>query len=377
MNFNYSKQRIPLADPHGDSLELRERILSAITTVIDSGSYILGKEVSAFEAEVGSRLGVSGAVGVGCGTDALVLALLALGIRPGDEVITVSHTSGATVAAIQMIGAVPVLVDVRDDTYCMDSKAVDAAISPRTKAVLPVHLYGHPADMVEICASSRKTGVPVVEDCAQAHDASIDGRPVGTFGQAGSFSFYPTKTLGALGDAGLVTSSDSDVVGRARLLRTYGWTKPQYSELRGGICTRLDEIQAAILRVKLSRLTQDIDSRRRIAARYNEELADLPLVLPVELFGYRHVYHLYVVRCDRRLDLADHLKRDGITTGIHYTYPVHLQPGLAGNARIAGSLQRTEALACEVLSLPIYPSLSPASQARVIASVRAFFGRRI
>jgi dTDP-4-amino-4,6-dideoxygalactose transaminase len=305
----------------------------------------------------------------------LVLALLALGIGPGDEVITVSHTSGATVAAIQMIGAISVLVDVRDDTCCMDPKAIDAAIGPRTKAVLPVHLYGHPADILEMCASSHKTGIPVVEDCAQAQDASIDGRPVGTFGQAGCFSFYPTKTLGALGDAGLVTSSDPDFIERARLLRTYGWTKPQYSELRGGICTRLDELQAAILRVKLTRLTQDIDSRRRIAARYNEELGDLPLVLPVELSGYRHVYHLYVVRCDRRQDLAEHLKRDGITTGIHYPYPVHVQPGLADNARIAGSLQRTEALACEILSLPIYPSLSPASQGRVIASVRAFFGR--
>jgi len=375
MNVNYSKQRIPLADPHGDSLDLRERILSAVTMVIDSGSYILGKEVSSFEAEVAARLGVPGAVGVGCGTDALVLALLALGIRPGDEVVTVSHTSGATVAAIQMIGAVPVFVDVRDDTYCMDPKAVDAAISPRTKAVLPVHLYGHPADMVEICASCRKRGIPVVEDCAQAQDASIEGRPVGTFGLAGAFSFYPTKTLGALGDAGLVTSYDADFTERARLLRTYGWTKPQYSELRGGICTRLDELQAAILRVKLSRLTQDIDSRRRIAARYNEELSDLPLVLPVELSGYHHAYHLYVVRCDRRQDLVDHLKRDGIMTSIHYPYPAHVQPGLVDNARIAESMQRTESLVREILSLPIYPSLSSASQARVIASVRGFFGR--
>jgi dTDP-3-amino-3,4,6-trideoxy-alpha-D-glucose transaminase len=375
MNFNCSKQRIPLADPHSDSLELRERILGAITTVIDSGSYILGKEVYSFETEVASRLGVPGAVGVGCGTDALALALLAVGVGPSDEVVTVSHTSGATVAAIKMIGAVPVFVEVRDDTCNMDPKAVDAAIGPRTKAVLPVHLYGHPADMREICADSSKRGVAVVEDCAQAQDASIDGRSVGTFGQAGAFSFYPTKTLGALGDAGLVISPDSNFIERARLLRTYGWTKPQYSELRGGICTRLDELQAAVLRVKLTRLNHDIDSRRRIAARYNEELAGLPLALPVELSGCRHVYHLYVVRCDQRRDLIEHLKRDGITTGIHYPYPVHVQPGLTENARIAGSLQKTEALAREILSLPIYPSLSSASQGRVIASVRAFFGR--
>ena len=229
--------------------------------------------------------------------------------------------------------------------------------------------------MLEICAGSSKRGVAVVEDCAQAQDASIGGRSIGTFGQAGAFSFYPTKTLGALGDAGLVISPNSNFIERVRLLRTYGWTKPQYSELRGGICTRLDELQAAILRVKLTRLNQDIDSRRRIAARYNEEFADLPLALPVELTGCRHVYHLYVVRCDRRQDLIEHLKRDGVTTGIHYPYPVHVQPGLTENARIAGSLQKTEALACDILSLPIYPSLSSASQGRVIASVRAFFGR--
>lgn len=369
------RTRIPLADPRADLVALRDRILAAVTGVVDSGSYILGEEVNALEGELADRLGVAGTVGVGCGTEALVLGMLAASIGPGDEVITVSHTAGATAAAILMIGAVPVLVDVCADTFCMDARALDQAIGPRTKALMPVHLYGHPADMAAIGAVAQRRGLTVIEDCAQAQEASIDGRQVGSIGDVGCFSFYPTKTLGALGDGGMVASRERALVERARSLRTYGWTKPQYSEIRGGVCTRLDELQAAILRVKLAALTSDVDARRRIAARYGQELAGLPLILPVERKGCRHVYHLYVVRCDRRDQLADHLAGDGISTGIHYRYPVHLQPGLASGARIAGSLQTTEAVAGEILSLPIYPSLSPEAQERVITSVRAFFGR--
>ena len=373
MNVTPSKLLVPLADPRGDLLELREQVLAAITKVIDSGSYILGKEVAALESEITARLGAAGAVGVGNGTEALALGLLAAGIGPGHEVITVSHTSGATVAAIHMVGAVPVLVDVSEDTYCMDPQALDAAMGSGIKAIVPVHLYGHPADLVAIGAVAERHGVPVIEDCAQAQEASIDGRPVGTIGDVGCFSFYPTKTLGALGDAGMVASRHRGLIDRARLMRTYGWTKPQYSEVAGGICTRLDELQAAILRVKLERLTQDIHRRREIARRYNDGLANLPLVLPVERPGFRHVYHLYVVRCERRRELAAHLRSEGIGTGIHYEYPVHVQPGLAVGARRAGSLRTTETIAHEILSLPIYPSLSSESQERVIAAIRAFF----
>ncbi len=369
------RSRIPLADPRGDLSKLRERILAAVTGVVDSGSYILGEEVKAFETEIANRLGVAGAVGVGCGTEALVLGMLAAGIGPGDEVITVSHTAGATAAAILMIGAVPVLVDVCSDTFCMDARTLDQAIGPHTKAVMPVHLYGHPSDMAAIGAVAQQRGLAVIEDCAQAQEASIDGRQVGSIGDIGCFSFYPTKTLGALGDGGMVSSREGALIERARSLRTYGWTKPQYSEIRGGVCTRLDELQAAILRVKLTHVDQDVEARRRLARHYDEELAGLPLILPVERKSFRHVYHLYVVRCDRRDRLADHLARDGISTGIHYRYPVHLQPGLAAGARIAGSLQTTEAVAGEILSLPIYPSLSPQAQERVITSIRAFFGR--
>jgi dTDP-4-amino-4,6-dideoxygalactose transaminase len=375
MNISVVKQRIPLADPHSDLLSHRERVLAAVAAVIDSGSYILGSEVAAFENELAARLGTPGVVGVGSGTDALVVGLSAAGVGPGDEVITVSHTAGATVAAIRMIGAVPVLVDIDEETYCMDASVLDAAVSSRTKAILPVHLYGHPADLDTIGTVARRRGLSVIEDCAQAQEASIDGRSVGTIGEFGCFSFYPTKTLGALGDGGMVTSHNRDSVGRARMLRTYGWSKPQFSEIPGGICTRLDEVQAAILRVKLAHLTQDIERRRQIARFYNEALSDLPLVLQVEQPGCRHVYHLYVVRFDQRQELSDHLERDGISTGIHYRYPVHLQPGLAAGARVVGSLRKTETVVREILSLPIYPSLSIASQERVITSVRAFFGR--
>jgi dTDP-4-amino-4,6-dideoxygalactose transaminase len=273
-----------------------------------------------------------------------------------------------------MTGAVPVLVDVCADTFCMDAREVDNAIGPRTKAILPVHLYGHPADLNAIGEMARRRGVALIEDCAQAQEASIDARPVGTVGEIGCFSFYPTKTLGALGDGGMVASRDRALIERARDLRTYGWTKPQYSEIRGGICTRLDELQAAILSVKLTRLAEDVEARRRIAAHYDRALAGLPLVLPVERKGCRHVYHLYVVRSDRRDQLAEYLARDGILTGIHYRYPVHFQPGLAAGVRIAGSLQTTETVAREILSLPIYPSLPPEAQERVIVSIRAFFG---
>jgi dTDP-4-amino-4,6-dideoxygalactose transaminase len=367
------ERRIAVADPRGDLAELRDRIVDAVVDVIDSGSYILGKQVATFEDALAARLRTPGTVGVGSGTDALVLALTALGISSGDEVITVSHTAGPTVAAIRMLGALPVFVEVTEDTYCMDAQALDAAVGPRTKAILTVHIYGHPADLTAIGAVARRHSVPVIEDCAQAQDAAIDGRSVGTIGEAGCFSFYPTKTLGGLGDGGLVTSTNRNLIDRMRVLRTYGWTRPQFSEIAGGRCSRLDELQAAILRVKLDRLTQDVERRRQLAQRYNAGLAGLPLILPHEKSGCHHVYHLYVVRSDRREALARHLDRAGISTAIHYPFPVHVQPGLAAGARIPQPLSVTERLAGEILTLPLYPSMSDADQSRVVEGVSSFF----
>ena len=366
--------RIPLADPRADLASKREAILAAIANVVDQGSYILGPEVQSLERAMARRLGVAGTIGVGSGTDALVIGLVALGVERDDEVITVSHTAGPTVAAIHMAGATPVLVEVDAATYCLDPGAIEAAIGPQTKAIMPVHLYGHPADLDRICAIARRHGIAVIEDCAQAQEAAIDRRPVGSIGDVGCFSFYPTKNLGALGDGGLVAAANEQLVERVRRLRTYGWTEPQYAGMPRGRCSRLDEMQAAILNVKLASLAGDVDRRRAIAGRYNDAFAGLPLVLPVERAGCRHAYHLYVVRCDRRDALARHLDRAGIATGKHYPHLVHAQPGLAGGARIPVPLTRSESIVEEILTLPLYPSMSEDQSDRVIAGVRSFFG---
>jgi dTDP-3-amino-3,4,6-trideoxy-alpha-D-glucose transaminase len=369
------KITVPLADPRADLASLRGDILTALARVVDSGAYILGPEVAGFERALSTQLGVTGAVGVGSGTDALVLALLALEVGPGDEVITVSHTAGPTVAAINMTGATPVLVDIEPSTYCLDPAALEAAVSPRTRAILPVHLYGHPADLPRICEFAHGRGIAVIEDCAQAQHATISGRMVGSFGELGCFSFYPTKNLGAIGDGGAIAATGDKLVERLRRLRTYGWTKPQYAELALGRCSRLDEMQAAILNVKLGHLGEAVERRREIARLYNEAFADLPLTLPVEREDCRHVYHLYVMRSDRAAALEQHLGGLGIGSGRHYPFPVHVQPGLAFGARIPASLTVTETIVGEILTLPLYPSLSSEQQARVIKGVRTFFGK--
>ena len=374
-NAPFAAAPVPVADPLADQHHLRAEILEAVARVIDGGRYILGPEVAAFETRMAERLGAAGAVGVGCGTDALAVALVAAGIVHGDEVITVSHTAGPTVAAIRMIGALPVLVDIDADTFCLDPSTVEAAISPRTRAVVPVHLYGQPADLGGICRIASAKGLAVIEDCAQAIDASIGVRPVGTIGDFGCFSFYPTKNLGAVGDGGLICASRPESVERARHLRTCGWTKPQYAELAGGVCSRLDELQACILNVKLGSLAAHMERRRAIAAAYNRAFADLPIACPLERPGTCHVYHLYVIKTRERDALARSLDELGISTAVHYPYPVHVQPGLAGKCRIPAPLAVTEAVGREILTLPLYPSMVAESQARVIAAVRGFFGK--
>lgn len=368
--------RVPLAHPARDQAHLKADVAAAIADVIAQGNYILGPAVERFEAQMAERLGVTGAVGVASGTDALVLAMATLDIGRGDEVITVSHTAGPTVAAIRMLGATPVLVDVEADSYCLDPAKLESAIGPQTKSIVVVHLYGHPADLDRIVPIASKYGVPIVEDCAQAQDATIDRRPVGSIGTVGCFSFYPTKNLGAIGDGGLAAARNDNLIARLRKLRTYGWTKPQYAEVPGGRGSRLDEIQAAILSVKLAALSEAIERRRAIAQRYRESFADLPLVVPSVRSGCRHVYHLFVIRSDRRDALASHLDGCGISTGIHYPYPVHVQPGLTEGARIPEPLLVTEGISPQILSLPLFPSMTARQQERVIAAVRSFFGKR-
>ena len=360
---------VPFNDLAAQDAPLREEILAAIRRVVERGRYVLGEEVRGFEAEFATATGVPHAVGVGNGTDALKLALEALGVRPGDEVVTVSHTATFTALAITMLGARPVFCDIEPEGMMLDAAKLEAAITPRTRAIVPVHLYGQAADMDLIMALAKRRGLAVVEDCAQAHGALVHGRPVGSLGDAAAFSFYPTKNLGALGDGGAVTTSNPALAETVRQLRN-GGQSDRYRHERAGVNSRLDEIQAAVLRLKLAHLAAATDERRAQAARYENGLRGV--TLPRELPGRRHVWHLYVVRHARRDALAAHLAAAGIGALVHYPIPVHLQPAYAHLGIAAGALPETERAAREVLSLPLYPGLARESQRRVIEAVNAF-----
>jgi dTDP-4-amino-4,6-dideoxygalactose transaminase len=342
---------------------------------LDGGWYILGEEVRQFEAEFATYLGVRHALGVGSGTEALHLALAACGVGPGDEVITVAHTAVATVAAIELCGAVPVLVDIASDTFTLDPRHLARAITPKTKAIVPVHLYGQPADLAPILDLAHQHGVRVVEDCAQAHGARYGGRRVGAWGDIAAFSFYPTKNLGALGDGGAVVTDDAALAERVRLLREYGWAERYVSHIAGWN-SRLDELQAAVLRVKLRYLDADNTARARLAARYTSGLSGVGLGLPGARAEGEHVYHLYVVRSARRDELQAFLKARGIGALVHYPVPVHLQPAYQNRLRGSAALPETERAAREVLSLSMYPELRDDEVDRVIDLVRAFAEER-
>jgi dTDP-4-amino-4,6-dideoxygalactose transaminase len=368
-----SVKTVPLADPRRDMAMLKAQLIEAAGRVIDSGYYINGSEVKAFEASLAEALAQPHpVVGVGSGTDALIMALLSLGVGPGDEVVVPSHTAGPSVAAINAVRATPVFADVEADTACLDPAAVEAAISARTKAILAVHLYGHPADLDRLLPMAQARGIALIEDCAQAQGAFLHERAIGSIGDLGCFSFYPTKNLGAIGDGGAV-SGRNDLLDKVRKLRTYGWSKPQYSDLALGRCSRLDEIQAAFLNIKLPHLAEAVDARRRISGHYRAELQGLPLTLPVERPGARHAYHLFVVQTDARDKLAAHLSERGVATGLHYPFPVHVQPGLAEGARVSGSLHVTETLQKTILSLPIFASMTDAEISQVTDAVRDFY----
>lgn len=357
---------VPAFDLTRQYAAIRSEIDAAIGDVLASGSFILGDQVAAFEREFAAYCGVEHAVGVGSGTEALHLALRALGIGAGDEVITVSHTAVATVAAVELAGARPVLVDIEPETLTMDWRLVEDKITTRTRAILPVHLYGHPADLDQLGVIARRRGLHLIEDCAQAHGAELNGRRVGGIGVAGCFSFYPTKNLGAYGDGGMVTTNDAALAQALRRLRQYGWEDRYVSAVSGGLNTRLDELQAAVLRVKLRHLEDWTEARRALAAVYARALAKAALTPPMERSGARHVYHLYVVRSDKRDALRTHLLENGVGSGVHYPVPVHLQPGYARLGGGAGTFPVTEQAAREVLSLPMFPELT-AREARSVA----------
>jgi dTDP-3-amino-3,4,6-trideoxy-alpha-D-glucose transaminase len=366
---------IPQADPRAQYLRHKADIDQALAGVLSSGRYILGEQTRAFETEFADYIGAAHAVGVGSGTDALHLALRACDVSPGDEVITVSHTAVATVAAIELCGATPVLVDVDPETLTLDPALLEGAITPRTRAVVPVHLYGHPVDMTPLLAVARCRGLRVIEDAAQAHGARYHGRRVGSLGDAGCFSFYPTKNLGAFGDGGAVVTDDATLAERVRLLREYGWAERYVSHV-SGYNSRLDELQAAVLRVKLRWLDEDNAARASLAALYGEGLADRALTLPVVRQGVEHAHHLYVVRSEARDALRAHLQRHGVGSLVHYPVPVHLQPAYRDRLPGRDALGVTERAAQQVLSLPMFPELAPSDAGRVVETIRDFEERR-
>lgn len=361
---------IPAAQPLAQYLSHRREIDDAIHDVLTAGRYILGTEVAAFEKEWAAYVGVHFAVGVASGTDALILALRACGIGPGDEVITTPHTAVATVAAIELAGATAVLADIEPDTCLLDAAAVARRISARTRAIMPVHLFGQPADLDAILELARPRGIRVIEDCAQAHGALYRGKRVGSWGDIGCFSFYPTKNLGAIGDGGAIVTNDEALAARVLSLRQYGWGDRYISDVPGDN-SRLDELQAAILRVKLRYLDEANASRAALAARYSQSLT--PPVSPLQGRSDRSsVNHLYVVRCPRRDQLQAYLQQQGVGSGIHYPVPVHLQPAYRGRLGNTGSFPVAECAAGEILSLPMYPELTATHCDRVIAAVQRF-----
>jgi dTDP-4-amino-4,6-dideoxygalactose transaminase len=367
---------IPQTDPRAGYLEQKPEIDEAIARVLAGGQYILGPEVEAFEAAFAAWLGVCHAVGAGSGTDAIELALRACGIGAGDLVFTVSHTAVATVAAIERAGAVPVLVDIEPGGFTMDPAGLETALRRpppgRPAAILPVHLYGEPTELSAILKLGRAHGLRVIEDCAQSHGAHYRGRPTGSIGDIACFSFYPTKNLGALGDAGMTATDDPALATALREIREYGW-RERYVSAFPGINTRLDPIQAAILGAKLPHLAAGNTRRQAIAAQYDAGLAGLPLQLPQRRPDATHVFHQYVVRSSARDRLREHLRAAEIGTGIHYPIPVHLQPAYCGRiTEFPVGLPETTRAAGEILSLPMYPQLDFEQIARVVRRVKSF-----
>lgn len=356
------------ANPKAGYLNRKDEIDVAIRDVLNSGWYILGQEVESFEQEFASYIGASFGIGVASGTDAIEIALRSLDIGHRDLVFTVSHTAVATIAAIERCGATPVLVDIEDSTFTMDPSHLDHTIKSiknntlstkgRPRAIIPVHLYGHPAEMAAIMEIAKKYDLYVIEDCAQAHGAEISGRKVGSFGQMAAFSFYPTKNLGAIGDGGIVVTSDGELQRKLLSLRQYGW-KERYVSSTPGINSRLDEIQAAILRVKLRYLEESNKRRIHIAKIYGRLLENTFFQLPRGVGEKtRHVYHQYVIRAKNRHEVRAYLQENGVGSAIHYPVPIHLQPAYHGHISISlDGLLHTERVCREILSLPMYPEL--------------------
>ena len=365
---------VPLLDLEAQYRPIRDEILAAITRVCDTQRFIMGPEVEGLERELTAALGIPEAVTVSSGTDALLAALMAVGIGPGDEVITTTYSFFATAGCVSRVGAIPALVDIDPVTYNLDPEGIQAAITDRTRAIIPVHLYGLCADMDPILRIAAASGIAVIEDACQAIGATYGGRRAGSMGKAGCFSFFPSKNLGAFGDAGLVTTSDPDLAHGLRLLRNHG-AEPKYFHKRIGANFRLDALQAAVLRVKLPHLPRWTDMRRANAARYGtlfQEAGLTPRIsLPVEPTGYRHIFNQYVVRVPNRNRVRAFLAERGIGTEIYYPVPFHLQECFASLGHKKGDFPEAEAAADSTLALPIYGELTGEQQAAVVAALGA------
>ena len=346
---------IPMVDLKKQFNDIKDELFHTITEVLESSQYILGPKVGELERQIARYHGVSEAIGVASGTDALHLAIEAIGIGEGDEVITTPFTFFATAEAIMYTGAVPVFVDICPDTMNIDPEKIEEKITERTKAILPVHIFGHPADMEKILAIARKHDLRVIEDCAQSFGAAIGEKRTGAFGDAGCFSFYPSKNLGAFGDAGMVLLNDPSIAFRIRMLRNHG-SQGAYRHESVGFNSRLDELQAAVLLVKMKRIDEYNSRRRRNASLYNELLTDV-VTLPVERAGYTHVYHQYTVRSAMRDRIQKRLKENGVSSVVYYPVPLHLQEAASCLGCTKGDFPAAEEAAQQVLSLPMYPEL--------------------
>jgi dTDP-4-amino-4,6-dideoxygalactose transaminase len=337
--------------------KIADQIEQAVHRVLEGGWFILGRELEKFEQEFSSYIGTKFGIGVNSGSDALLLAVKALGIGNGDEVLTVSHTFISTVDSIVRNGARPVFADIEPNTYCIDPARIEKKITKKTRAIIPVHLYGNPADMTTIMEIAKNNNLYVIEDASQAHGARYKGKRVGSIGDIGCFSFYPAKNLGAYGDGGMIVTDNAELAEKIKKMRNYGQPEKNIHDFVG-VNSRLDEIQAAVLRVKLKYLDQWNLKRRKIAGQYNELLRELPVVTPIEKESTEHVYHLYVIRCEERNKLQKHLLQHNIHTQIHYPIPVHKQKAYR-DLGIEVNLPVTERICEEILSLPIHPWLKP------------------
>jgi len=365
---------IPILDLKAQYESIKHEINAAIAEVLESTRFILGPNVAAFEEEVAEYLGVGYAVGVASGTDALLLTLRAYGIGPGDEVIVPAYTFFATAEVVSLLGATPTFVDIDPETYCIDVRGIEERITEPIKAIIPVHLYGHPADMDPMLALAREYGLKVIEDNAQAFGAEYTGRKTGSLGDAGCLSFYPSKNLGGYGDGGTVVTNDARVAAQVRLLRTHGWRRKYYSETIG-YNSRLDELQAAILRVKLRHVDSWNDRRREVAQAYGRRLTEFGVIIPSEASYARHVYHLYVVRVQRRAELQKRLRAMGIASAIYYPVPLHLVGAYVELGHGQGDFPEAERAAQESLALPMFPEMSDEQLAYVVGAVESVSAR--